>query len=335
MTAALSAEKILRELNELWVSLAQAEKQEQSAGVLRACSMTLIVATEETAETAPAGEALAALMREHPSRAVVLRIADSAGAKLESRVFAECWMPFGRHQQICCEQIEISLSPGMIADVAALLPGIVAPDLPVALWCRTASLLSMPEFRQVLAWADKTIIDSSDFADPRQGLQQLVAARGACRFVDLNWTRLTRWREAIAQAFERSATLAKLANLSDLTITYKTTETPITAWYLAAWVREALGRPLRTHLRSAAGKAGRTIQEVTLSGPDLSVSVTRTEGDCVQLHDGALDSRAIFPAHPEYRLLSEELALLQPDALYDSVLLRANELAKNFPEAAQ
>ena len=333
MTAALSAEKILRELNELWVSLAQADKQEQSGGVLRACSMTLIVVTEETSESTPVGEVLAALMREHPSRVVVLRIAN--GATLDSRVFAECWMPFGRHQQICCEQIEISLSPGMIADVAALLPGIVAPDLPVVLWCRTASLLGLPEFREVLAWADKTIIDSSDFADPRQGLPQLIAARAMCRFADLNWTRLTRWREAIAQAFERSATMAKLANLSDLTITYKTPETPITAWYLAAWVREALGRPLRTQLRSAAGNAGRTIQEVTLSGPGISVSVTRTEGDSVQLHDCSLDSCAIFPPHPEYRLLSEELALLQSDALYDSVLLRAYELAKSFPEAAR
>ncbi len=36
--------------------------------------MTLIVATEEKEEAEPVGEVLACLMREHPSRAVVLRI---------------------------------------------------------------------------------------------------------------------------------------------------------------------------------------------------------------------------------------------------------------------
>ncbi len=39
----------------------------------------------------------------------------------------------------------------MIADVTALIPGIVVPDLPVVLWCRTGSLISMPGFQKALA----------------------------------------------------------------------------------------------------------------------------------------------------------------------------------------
>ena len=49
MTAVIQPEKILKELDELWVSLG---KQEQgSDAILRACAMTLLVATEQPAET--------------------------------------------------------------------------------------------------------------------------------------------------------------------------------------------------------------------------------------------------------------------------------------------
>lgn len=333
MTEIVSAEKILRELYELWANLAKAETEDQSTAVLRACSMTLIVATEEKEESEPVGEVLACLMREHPSRAVVLRVTPGTTGLLDSRVFAECWMPYGGRQQICCEQIEITVSADMISDVTALIPGIVVPDLPVVLWCRTGSLISMSEFQKALQLADKLIIDSSDFGDTRETLRHMLSARKSrSSFADLNWTRLTRWREAIAQAFDPGATRAKLNDLNELIIAYRTPETPITAWYLAAWVQLALGRAIPARMEVSSGKSGRTIQEVTLSGPGISISVARTEGNSVNVQVDGLDSSAIFPRHAEHQLLSEELSLLESDPLYDSVLKKAFELAYSVRE---
>ena len=40
---------------------------------------------------------------------------------MEARVFAQCWMPFGKRQQICCEQIEITASETSLADAASLI----------------------------------------------------------------------------------------------------------------------------------------------------------------------------------------------------------------------
>jgi glucose-6-phosphate dehydrogenase assembly protein OpcA len=333
MTVAVSAEKILRELHELWANLAKAETEDQSTAVLRACSMTLIVATEEIEESEPVGEAIACLMREHPSRAVVLRVMRDATGMLDSRVFAQCWTPFGGRQQICCEQIEITVSPDMIADVTALIPGIVVPDLPVVLWCRTGPLILMPEFQKTLDLADKLIVDSSDFGDTRESLRRMMAVHetGRC-FADLNWTRLTRWREAVSQAFDPVATREKLKDLSQLVIAYRTPETPITAWYLAAWVQVALGRDIPTRMEVSSGKSGRTIQEVTLSGPGILISVARTESNAVQVKVDSLDSCAIFPRHAEHQLVDEELSLLNSDSLYDSVLKKAFELAHSVRE---
>ena len=82
---------------------------------------------------------IASLMHEHPSRAIVLRI--RPGSELDARVFAQCWMPFGKRQQICCEQVEITSPEAALGDAASLITGIVVPDLPVVLYLRTPALI--------------------------------------------------------------------------------------------------------------------------------------------------------------------------------------------------
>ena len=61
MAAPVSPEKILKELTALWVSLGKAE----SAGMLRACSMTLLIAADEEEESSVLGEMVAEIMH-HP-----------------------------------------------------------------------------------------------------------------------------------------------------------------------------------------------------------------------------------------------------------------------------
>ena len=67
----IAPESILHDMADLWVTLGK--EGEGDAGVLRACSMTLVVAAEESDDAQAIGETLAALMPEHPSRAIVIR----------------------------------------------------------------------------------------------------------------------------------------------------------------------------------------------------------------------------------------------------------------------
>ena len=99
--------------------------------MIRACAMTLIVVVEEERDAQAIGETLAALMHEHPSRAIVLRVRSGNEPSLSARVFAQCWMPFGSRQQICCEQVEIISSLASFSDVTSVLRGLIVPDLPV------------------------------------------------------------------------------------------------------------------------------------------------------------------------------------------------------------
>src|SRR5580765_3634374 len=192
MPTTIQPDRILHELSELWVSLGKQHGDESAGGVLRACAMTLVVVAEAQEDAASVGETLALLMREHPSRAVVVRVRDSVEPELEARVFAQCWMPFGQRRQICCEQIEISTSNASLADVPAVVLPLVAADLPVVLWFRPPRLLASPALRDLTRIATRTIIDSASFPDPRAALRQLAsAAASGMRLGDLAWTRLT------------------------------------------------------------------------------------------------------------------------------------------------
>ena len=109
-------EQILKGLGKLWTSLGQEEKQQGKPTVLRACAMTLIVATDEADEGFAASQTISELMREHPSRGIVLAVSPRRAERSpQARVLAQCWKPFGKAQQICCEQIEIKARSDKLA----------------------------------------------------------------------------------------------------------------------------------------------------------------------------------------------------------------------------
>ena len=141
-------------------------------------------------------------MRDHPSRAIVVRVLDSAKPELEARVFAQCWMPLGQRRQICCEQIEISSSNVSLSDLppcAAARRGGPARDSLVGF----PRLFATPALINLSRLATKTIVDSaaSPIRSPAPPACERIRLRRLC-WADLAWTRLTRWRELIAQIFE-------------------------------------------------------------------------------------------------------------------------------------
>src|ERR1700736_1472655 len=135
-------EQILKGLSKLWTSLGQEEKQQGKPTVLRACAMTLIIATDEADDSFSALQMITELMHEHPGRGIVISVSEKAEHNIEARVLAQCWKPFGKAQQICCEQIEITTQPDGWPNVAPTLVGLTGADLPVVLWCRHRAALS-------------------------------------------------------------------------------------------------------------------------------------------------------------------------------------------------
>src|SRR4051794_40615560 len=247
MEAAIRPERLLKDLRNLWVDLGK----DEPAGVIRACAMTLIVVVEEERDAAAIGETLASLMHEHPGRAIVLRVRSGEQPCLTARVFAQCWMPFGSRQQICCEQVEIISSLASFSDVTSVLRGLIVPDLPVVLYCPSEALWPLPEFAALLPLVSKLIIDSDSMENSPGALTYLhsLPQTTGLRKADLMWSRLTPWREAISHIFEDPQRRSSVFELEDIQILYHGGRgEPSSVYYLAGWFMSVLGAGVKIRI---------------------------------------------------------------------------------------
>jgi glucose-6-phosphate dehydrogenase assembly protein OpcA len=326
MAAAISPDRILKELADLWVTMGKQGQAEAGAGVLRACSMTLVVLSEESDDATAWGETIAALMPEHPARTVHVRLCEDRERGLTERVYAECWMPFGQRRQICCEQVEISVNQDALGDLPSVVLPLAVADLPVILWCRTPRLLGMPEARTIAAMARKVIVDSGTMPDPRDALRRMDAARARGVVLgDLAWTRMTRWRDMLAQVFENRERLAQLDSVKRVGVTYGTTyET--SARLMAAWIGDSLaeagGAPEIAIVRSEAVP---TIA-IELSGGGLEVQLARRE-ETLLVTVNETSHHTSLPYPTDYLVMREELGVAGRDPVLERTLSSAARLA--------
>jgi len=319
-------ERVLRELADLWVTLGKQGQDEGGAGVLRACTLTLVVLAEESDDDAALGETIAALMPEHPARTIVVKLSGAGERGLAERVYAQCWMPFGQRRQICCEQIEITASDAALADLPSVVLPLVAPDLPVIVWSRSASLFEMPLFGAIAHMAAKVLVDSAGFADPKLALRLLAEmAQSGVLLGDLAWTRLTRWREMLARLFENRDYLAKLARISNVRVVH-TREFATSAWYMGGWVVDALrdaGVSAQVVVAAGSGPASLSVE---LAGDGFRVELVRQADRLIITVDNA-ENCTNLPRPSDYLLMREELGIVRRDTVFERTLASAARLA--------
>ncbi len=324
-------EQILKGLSKLWTSLGQEEKQQGKPTVLRACAMTLIVATDEEDSGYTASQFISELMRGHPSRGIVLAVSEKAEHGLEARVLAQCWKPFGKAQQICCEQIEITAKPDSWPNVGPTLIGLTAADLPVIFWCRHQAALSphataeqKAGLQAVLDISTKVIIDTHD-QDADSALKLVSSLRKSDSIVaDLEWTRLTAWRQPIAQVFDNPARTNKFANFRIIEIHHAEDKPSPLALYAAGWLSSISGA--RVAFRQEKG-FGSGLQRIRLLSEEETIEFERTGPECMHLFSTSGRERTYSYSEPSlYSLLHEELSVMGGDPAFDRAFARAQEL---------
>jgi glucose-6-phosphate dehydrogenase assembly protein OpcA len=320
MNAAIRPERLLKDLRNLWVDLSR----DEPAGVLRACAMTLIVVVEEERDAQAISETIASLMHEHPSRAIVLRVRSGNEPSLSARVFAQCWMPFGSRQQICCEQVEIISSLASFSDVTSVLRGLTVPDLPVVLFCPSEALWPLPEFSALLPLASKLIIDSDAMENSPSALTYLNSLSGTTvrRKADLVWSRLTPWRESIAHIFEDQALLRSVYDLEEIQILYHSGHgEPSSVYYLAGWFMSVLGAGVKIRIAPGVGPDSANIAHVALNGPKLKATIELTAENTAEVSiNGERQQLTVFPKIDECEALRQELALAGRDPQFEDAL---------------
>ncbi len=313
-TPGVTPDGILKELAALWVSMAKDKGGDAEHGVLRACSMTLVVLAEESDDVGEIGSTVAELMQEFPSRAILVRLSREQTA-LSARVYSQCWMPFGQRRQICCEQIEIVAPEKGWGDLPPLLAPLTVPDLPAILWDRTSRLPDATGF------ATKSIIDSERFGSA-EVLKRLAPER---IYGDLAWTRLTQWRGLIAQLFENRAHLEFLPRITAIEIGHTGEGVPVSGYYLGAWLQAGIPQAKVVWHREERGSA--CVGSVRLVYPEGEFSVRQVEGQTAEILAGGVVTRTALPPRNDYSLMREELAIPGRDPIFRRTLATAAQLA--------
>ena len=320
MSATVAPDAILKELAALWTQ----EGKHGDAGVLRACSMTLLVVAEASEDASALGETVAALMPEHPARTILIRLQGDGERALSERVYQQCWKPFGQRQQICCEQIEITASDAALTDLPSVILPLAVPDLPVILWCRSPRLAQRPEFASLAMMATKIVMDSGSAANAVESLDRMAeGVRRGGTIADLAWTRLTRWRDTLARVFENRDTLGRLREIETVQVRfglgYETA-----AWYLAAWTVNSLGSVGQV-VRPVVTPQGESLW-LELSGGSLRIELSRQDERLITVVNEQSNCTNL-PRPTDYLLMREELGIVRRDATFESALASAARLA--------
>lgn len=182
---------------------AVAHAKERGRTLARASVLNLVVYAEREVHARRAARTVADLAIRHPSRAiVVLGDRDREGVLASLRL--HCHVPQAEGAQpVLYEQILARVRGDFDERVASVVIPLLVPDLPVFLWWTGTPPRDARHLDDLVKLADRLIVDSADFARADRTLPEVAnLMRLHVGITDLNWARLTHWRELIAQFFD-------------------------------------------------------------------------------------------------------------------------------------
>jgi glucose-6-phosphate dehydrogenase assembly protein OpcA len=105
----------------------------------------------------------------------------------------------------CFEQTTVLATGAAVRSIANILQPLLKPLLPVYLWWLGDPPDNDTMFSRLVELSNRVIVDSTSFYNPEQDIQTLALlslASPDCALSDLNWGRITPWRQLIAQFFD-------------------------------------------------------------------------------------------------------------------------------------
>ena len=237
------------ELSALWRSAA--EDPAAKNVVTRACTLTLLIYVESDEAAEEVNNLVAEVTRQNPCRAIIMMLEPEASPSgLEAWVSAHCHLPVAGEKQVCSEQITIRARGEAGQGLASVVLPLTVSGLPIFLWWRAGDFSPPPYFDQILRLTQHVIVDTARFSPSGTHLQDLAAwlhkFSGRIQLTDLNWSRITPWRELIAQCFDSPDRRPYLDRLSEVRIEYEQDSARLVtqraqALLLTGWLASRLG----------------------------------------------------------------------------------------------
>jgi len=240
--------------------VAVADAKERGQTLARASVLNLVVYADRETHARRAARTVADLALRHPSRAIVL-LADRDRDGVLASVQLHCHVPqVDGAQPVLYEQILARVRGDFDERVASVVIPLLVPDLPVFLWWTGTPPSDARHLDDLVRLADRLIVDSADFARADRTLPEVARlSRLHVGITDLNWARLTHWRELVAQFFDVPIWRPFLDRITGIRVGFAVDMDgrdihPSQALLLLGWLASRLGwRPVEALAPAEAG----------------------------------------------------------------------------------
>jgi glucose-6-phosphate dehydrogenase assembly protein OpcA len=368
--AAVEVAAIEQELSSFWK---MASEHEGEGSIIRACSCNLIAVAQNRREAVVLPPVLAQVAAWHPCRSIIAyreTREESTGhgdaPHMDAWISAQCSVPFSGGPQICCESITVSARGDAHFDLPNTLVALLVPDLPVYVYWRSFNADDQALVERLAQFSQLLIVDSHGAKDDRHNrerlLELLTRPPGAAAVRDLNWSRITAWRDLLAQFFDPPSFRHCVREISQLEINRAVAvpgNVPTRTLLLTGWLASRLGWQRLSAERSGErwfsrwnSPGGEVL--VTFSGqlspsdesPGISsitlrtragaaFSVVRESGSNCLRATATVDNSNLVHSVPqevmdEGSLLVRELSLTGEDAGFQAALAEALALERSF-----
>lgn len=308
---------IERELARIWT---QPKRTVEVDGVevrniaARTSVMNLVVIAQQGEDGEHGAAIIGQLTGRHPSRTLILSSADPDGPGwLDARITAQCILPRADAPETCAETIYITAGGDTGRHLDAIVEPLLIHDLPVTVWWPGEARLESQQARDVLASADRLVVDGSRWrGDGLARLRELARVANTTRTAvsDFALARQSRWREAIASTFDMPEFLPYLRALRRVAVTYGTHDESgqpgrtnlVKPLYHVAWLASRLGLQVVKPLTPVAGPAA-PFRPGVKPGPGRGYAATLRQGTT----DVAVVIRPVLSTMPAGTTLRVEL----------------------------
>jgi glucose-6-phosphate dehydrogenase assembly protein OpcA len=222
----VSVEYVDLQLTELWRDVAEAAQAKGGAhAVTTAQVLNLIVRADSYADANSYVEAIERITGRHPCR-VIAATTDPSEPELpvQAWVSIHCQLPPTGGRQVCSEQVTVAAGGESTRRLPAAVIPLLLPALPVFLWWPEGDPFDDYIFRNLADSLNRLIIDTATFENPEGALAKL-ATQGRSLWPkiavsDMNWGRITPWRELVASFFDPPTMRPYLDRISHIKIEY-------------------------------------------------------------------------------------------------------------------
>ncbi len=231
------------------------------------------------------------LVGRHPSRTMIVQPADPDGPSwIDAQIVVHCIMPRADAPETCAETVHLVCGGEGGRHLDAIVAPLLIHDLPVTVWWPDEPSFGSPPVNDLLAMADRLVVDGSGWHGT--GLTQLrmvaaAAERLPLAIADFAMVRQSRWREAIAAIFDIPDFLPYLRHLRRIAVTYAVrdevdaeTTNVVKPLYHAAWLGSRLGMEVTRPLSPMGGATRKPPTRApggrltTLANPNAGLSAT-------------------------------------------------------------